>query len=210
MADWNKPTITSNYVAFVDELKSRDADAIALNTTATLGLPYQAVKLIRAPVKFQEWVGDRFSDLTLSVEGGGTGAASAGTARSNLGLGSMALQNSNAVAITGGTAANIGLSGNCSYNGNDFHMYGTSGTTLIVHGRPGQYAEHVAGEGATNGSSGLLITAGWAGGYALTVHRADFADLGLVVSVPPNNGPMVCNAPSRLVIPFGADKWAAT
>lgn len=40
----------------------------------------------------------------LPVEQGGTGATTAAQARTNLGLGTMAVQNANAVAITGGTA----------------------------------------------------------------------------------------------------------
>jgi hypothetical protein len=44
----------------------------------------------------------------LKVVNGGTGATSAGAARTSLGLGSMATQNASAVAITGGTAAFTG------------------------------------------------------------------------------------------------------
>lgn len=46
----------------------------------------------------------------LPVASGGTGSSTAAGARSNLGLGSMATQNANAVAITGGTAALTGAS----------------------------------------------------------------------------------------------------
>ena len=48
---------------------------------------------------------------TLGVANGGTGATTAAAARTNLGLGSMATQNSNAVSITGGTIDNIDLDG---------------------------------------------------------------------------------------------------
>lgn len=41
----------------------------------------------------------------VPIDQGGTGATTAAGARTNLGLGTMALQNANAVAITGGTAA---------------------------------------------------------------------------------------------------------
>lgn len=44
---------------------------------------------------------------TVAIGNGGTGATTAGNARTNLGLGSVATQNSNAVSITGGTITGI-------------------------------------------------------------------------------------------------------
>lgn len=48
---------------------------------------------------------------TLAVANGGTGATTAAAARTGLGLGTMAIQNANAVAITGGSIDNIDLDG---------------------------------------------------------------------------------------------------
>jgi hypothetical protein len=56
-----------------------------------------------------EVAGGVSTPLTVAIiplTDGGTGASDAGTARVNLGLGSMAVQNANAVAITGGTFVN--------------------------------------------------------------------------------------------------------
>jgi hypothetical protein len=106
MADWLKPTITSNYITFVDEVKARDVDAITLQAVALVNPPIYAVKLVRMSpypnIRFQEWNGTAFNELTLSIQGGGTGANSLAGLASNMGLGTMAYQNSNNISVTGG------------------------------------------------------------------------------------------------------------
>lgn len=65
------------------------------------------MKLVRAPIKLQEWDGALWNDKLLDVTGGGTGAATAAGARTALGIGTMGVQNSNAIAVTGGTVAGL-------------------------------------------------------------------------------------------------------
>ena len=69
------------------------------------------------------WNGE---SLPLSVTGGGTGATTAAQARTNLGLGTMAQQDANAVAITGGSATFTG--GLTASGGNTI----LDGSTLVV------------------------------------------------------------------------------
>lgn len=58
-------------------------------------------------MKLQEWDGANWIDRPLAIDGGGTGSTTQTGARTGLGLGTIATQNSNAVSITGGTLAAI-------------------------------------------------------------------------------------------------------
>jgi hypothetical protein len=107
MADWANPLITTQYDVFVSEAKARDVDAATMFLNAPSNQPTGAIKLVRTPIKFQEWDGAAWVDKLLDLTGGGTGSASAAGARTNLGIGTMGVQNSNAVAITGGTIAGV-------------------------------------------------------------------------------------------------------
>lgn len=110
MADWANPLITTQYDVFVSEAKARDVDAATLFLNAPTNPPTGAVKMVRlgaSAIKFQEYSGGAFGDVVLGVAGGGTGGASAAAGRAGLGIGTMGIQNANAVAITGGTLAGI-------------------------------------------------------------------------------------------------------
>jgi len=106
MADWNNPTVTSLYTDVLTILKARDVDAITLAESPT-NPPTGAIRWNRTLDKFQEWSGVAWVDQVLSIAGGGTGAATDSGARTALGLGTMAVQNASAVAITGGTLSGI-------------------------------------------------------------------------------------------------------
>jgi hypothetical protein len=108
MADFNIPVLATDYDDVLDELKARDVDAITLQVAAASNPPTGAIKWNRASDKFQEWDGAAYQDQVLSITGGGTGGATASAARTSLGLGTLAVQDDNAVNITGGTLAGNG------------------------------------------------------------------------------------------------------
>jgi hypothetical protein len=114
MANWNNPTSASNYLDFVTEAKDRDINAGTLfsdSLAAATNVPTGAIRYNRALNKFQEWNGAAWVDEVLSLAAGGTNAATAADARTNLGLGSIATQSASGVAITGGTISGVSISG---------------------------------------------------------------------------------------------------
>jgi hypothetical protein len=84
--------------------------------------------------------GVSISSLTLgndlAIADGGTGASSAGAARGNLGLGTLATQNANAVAIGGGAVSglsSLGVAGDADVSGN----YLVDGVKVVSNRRTG-------------------------------------------------------------------------
>ena len=112
-ADFSLPLTSTLYTTYLATLKERDVDALTLCVSDPSNIPTGAIKYNRASNKFQEYSGAAWGDKTLAIAGGGTGGATAAAARTALGLGSMAVQAANAVAITGGdigTSVNIDAS----------------------------------------------------------------------------------------------------
>lgn len=113
--DWSLPDIDlSNYVDILSQLKARDDDAATLFYTLPSNPPVNSIAYDRATNLFKQYNGMVWANLILSIAGGGTGASTAANARTNLGLGSLATQDANAVNITGGgitaTLAGLGAS----------------------------------------------------------------------------------------------------
>ena len=94
MADWDVPALTDTYANFLSYLKLRDVDAACLKE-GTSNTPTGYIQWVVASNKFQRWNGSAWVDLVLAVAGGGTAGTTA--------LGTMAFQESNAVAISAGT-----------------------------------------------------------------------------------------------------------
>lgn len=103
MADWSLPDATSPYPDVPGLLKDLATDAATLFANEPTSPIDGMIKLQRSPVVLQQRATGAWNDLLLSINGGGTGASTASAARTNLGLGSLAVQDASAVAITGGT-----------------------------------------------------------------------------------------------------------
>jgi hypothetical protein len=118
MANWNNPTVNSNYVTFVDEVKNRDVDAARMFDGTGDNLPNLTIRWNQSNQRFERLQDGTWSARTLSVGGGGTGATTAAGARSSLELGSMALQSSNNVSIAGGSINGVAFTGTGTLTGN--------------------------------------------------------------------------------------------
>lgn len=158
----------------------------------------------RANNQFEEWSGSAWSPKVLGIAGGGTGSNTVAGARGALGLGTMSVQNANAIAVTGGTLAGVTLTGAIPFSGGPVTITQTAaGVGLTVQGFAGSWTSLIQGGGAA--SYGLLTRAGTgnASEMALQVQNQAGTTTGLTV-----NGAMTVTCPTRLVIPVGANFWA--
>lgn len=93
-ANWNLPTITTDYVDFLAYLKAMLSDAATMFVDTPSNQPTGSVRLNRTSDLFEEWSGSAWDGVVLAIAGGGTGASTASSARTNLGLGSLAVLSS--------------------------------------------------------------------------------------------------------------------
>jgi hypothetical protein len=123
-ANWNNPLISSLYVDVLANLKERDVDVLTMNPGTNI--PVDSKRWNAATNTFQNWNGSTWVNLVLAGAGGGTGSSTP------VALGTMATQNSNAVAITGGTITGVALNAGDLTSGIVALARGGTGATLAL------------------------------------------------------------------------------
>lgn len=114
MAIWTEPVLTTTYVSWRTLLQERaDSQAKMFDDGVTwTGLPTGTIRWNNTNDRFEKWSGSVWANLSTSLTGVLKTAnnlseltASASTARTNLGLGSIAILNSPLPVANGGTGA---------------------------------------------------------------------------------------------------------
>jgi hypothetical protein len=148
-ANWNNPTLTSLYVDFLAEIKARDVDVLTM--APGTNLPVGAKRWNPPTNTFQNWDGAAWNNLVLGAAGGGTGVPSGLPP-----LGTMASQNSNAVAITGGTITGVALDAGAINSGILALARGGTGASLAL-GPAGSFLANIGAAVGFTFQGGALI-----------------------------------------------------
>jgi microcystin-dependent protein len=176
MADWSLPTVLTLYSSpngVLDDISGRLNDSGTLFNTAPSNQPDHVIRFLRSPGLFQEWLSATWNPLLLDVTGGGTGAGTASGARTNLGLGTLATQNANAIAVTGGTESGVTID-----NTNNIDAGAITSGTVAAARLPTSFSSGMMMMyGGSSAPSGWLICDGTA------VSRTTYATLFGIVGV---------------------------
>ena len=131
MGNWAITNLAlEQYLDVLNVITGRDLDTATGFLSTPISPPTGALRWSRITNRWEEYDGLNWTGKILSVAGGGTGAGDAAGARAALGIGTMATQNSNAIAVTGGTISGVtavGLSGHITYSANGQYNIGSSG-----------------------------------------------------------------------------------
>lgn len=186
MADWSQPTVNSNYATEVlQDISARLDDAAQMFFSDPSNQPDHIIRYNRASNKFQEYFNAIWNDLILSIAGGGTGSSTAAGARTNLGLGTLATQNSNAVNITGGSVAASSLNGTVPTANLGS---GTANNTTFLRGDQTWAAISSFAPGFIVAYGGAAAPAGWLMCDGAAISRTTYAALFATIGVTYGGG----------------------
>lgn len=133
MADWSHPVLADSYSSILTTyLTGRDVDVATMFFATPSNQPTHSIRYNRSTNLFEEWSGSAWQTKVISLAGGGTGVSDATSARSALGLGTMATQNSSGVAITGGTIMGVSIDASTILAGEVPLSRGGTGSSLTL------------------------------------------------------------------------------
>lgn len=142
MANWGITDLAAQlWEDLLEILKARDVDAATMFAQLPTNPIPQSIRWDRNFKFLTEFDGaGNWVTQILSVTGGGTGGTDASSARANLGIGTLGVQSSNSIAVTGGTLSGITglqMSGHITFLADAQYNIGTrinAVNRLYVHG----------------------------------------------------------------------------